>query len=146
MLRFIRPLVTLAAVVAVAVTLSAQAATRIRLATFAPANTSWHKALLEFKASAEKATAGRVTIDIFPGGTQGPESSVVSFLRIGQLQAALLMPSGLSLIDPSINVFGLPFFVKDDAELKHLLETIGPEVARRLDAKGFQLLNWGSAG
>ena len=146
MRRFTGLFLTLAAAIAVVVTTSAQAPTRLKLATFAPANTSWHRALLGMKAAVEKSTANRVAIDVFAGGTQGPEATVVSFLRIGQLQAALLMPSGLSQIDQSVNVFGLPFFIKDDAELKYLVDTLGPEVARRLDAKGFQLLNWGSAG
>lgn len=142
----IRTFLTLAAAAMLATSIGAQAPTRLKLATFAPANTSWHRALLEMKASVEKATAGRVGVDVFAGGTQGPESTVVTYLRVGQLQAALLMPAGLSLIDQSVNVFGMPFFVKDDAELKYLIDTLGPEVAKRLDAKGFQLLNWGSAG
>lgn len=146
MLRLTRAVVTMAAALVVVATTSAQAPVRLKLATFAPANTSWHRALVEMKAASEKGTAGRVAIDIFAGGTQGPEATVVTYLRVGQLQAALLMPAGLAQIDPSVNVFALPFFVKDDAELKYLLDTVGPEVARRLDAKGFQLLNWGSAG
>jgi TRAP-type C4-dicarboxylate transport system substrate-binding protein len=146
MFTLTRTLTALGAAAATAAVLSAQAPTRVRLATFAPANTSWHKALLEMKASVDKATAGRVVIDVFAGGTQGPESTVVTYLRVNQLQAALLMPAGLAQIDPSVNVFGMPFFIRDDAELKYLLDTLGPEVARRLDAKGFQLLNWGSAG
>jgi TRAP-type C4-dicarboxylate transport system substrate-binding protein len=56
------------------------------------------------------------------------------------------MPGGLALIDPSVNVLGLPFFINDDAELAHLLDRIGPEIAKRFEAKGFHLLSWGSAG
>lgn len=146
MFRSFRTLVTLAAAVAMVTTVTAQAPIRLKLATFAPANTSWHKALLEMKATVEKSTEARVAIDVFANGTQGPESTVVTYLRVNQLQAALLMPTGLAQIDQSINVFGMPFFIRDDAELKYMLETLGPEVAKRLDAKGFQLVNWGSAG
>jgi TRAP-type C4-dicarboxylate transport system substrate-binding protein len=141
-----RTFITMATAAALVASIGAQAPTRLKLATFAPANTSWHRALLEMKAAVEKTTSGRVGIDIFANGTQGTETTVVTYLRVGQLQAALLMPAGLAQIDPSVNVFGMPFFAKDDAELKHLIDTLGPEVAKRLDAKGFQLLNWGSAG
>lgn len=141
-----RVIVTTAAAVALCVSAEAQAPLRLKLATFAPANTTWHKGLLEMKGTVEKATAGRVGIDVFAGGTQGPEATVVTLMRVGQLHAALLMGAGLAQIDPSVNVFGMPFFVQNDAELQHLLDTVGPEVARRMDAKGFQLLNWGSAG
>jgi len=126
--------------------LQAQSRTELKLATFAPANTTWHRALTEMGAVVTKATAGRVVLRVFANGTQGPEATVVSLMRVGQLNAALLMPAGLAQIDPSINVFSMPFFIRDDAELQYLLDTVGPEVARRLDAKGFHLLNWGSAG
>jgi TRAP-type C4-dicarboxylate transport system substrate-binding protein len=129
-----------------ALPLNAQTALELRLATFAPANTTWHRALIDLGSSAEKSTDGRVRLRVFAGGTQGPESSVISLMRVGQLNSALLMPGGLALIDQSANVLGLPFFIRTDAELDHLLNTVGPEVAKRLNAKGFHLLNWGSAG
>jgi TRAP-type C4-dicarboxylate transport system substrate-binding protein len=141
-----RALAAAAAVALLCLPLQAQSRTELKLATFAPANTSWHRALTEMGAAVTKATAGRVAIRVFANGTQGPEATVVTLMRVGQLNAALLMPSGLAQIDPSINVFAMPFFIQDDAELQHLLDTVGPEVARRFEAKGFHLLNWGSAG
>jgi len=146
MSRFIRVVAVLVAVLLLSWPLAAQSKMELKLATFAPANTTWHRALTEMGATVSKATAGRVVIRVFANGTQGPESTVVTLMRVGQLNAALLMPAGLAQIDPSANAFAMPFFIRDDAELQHLLETVGPEVARRLDAKGFHLLNWGSAG
>ncbi len=142
-----RTIVTLAAALAlVTAPLAAQAPVQIKLATFAPANTTWHRALLEMGATVRKATSGRITMKVFDSGSQGPEATVVTLMRIGQLNAALLMPAGLAQIDPSVGVFGMPFFLQNDAELQNLIDTIGPEIARRIDAKGFHLLNWGSAG
>ena len=43
------------------------AATNIRLATLVPANTSWHKALLDMGNTWNKDTAGRVTLTVYPG-------------------------------------------------------------------------------
>jgi TRAP-type C4-dicarboxylate transport system substrate-binding protein len=146
MFRFTRLLATAAAALLLSTPLLGQAPIELKLATFAPANTTWHRALLEMDASIRKTTGDRVRLRVFANGTQGPEATVVTLMRVGQLNAALLMPGGLAQIDPSINVFSMPFFIKDDAELKYMLETIGPEVARRFDAKGFHLLNWGSAG
>jgi TRAP-type C4-dicarboxylate transport system substrate-binding protein len=146
MFRFIRVLAVVAAAGLLSLPLAAQSKMELKLATFAPANTTWHRALTEMGAAVNKATSGRVVIRVFANGTQGPESTVVTLMRVGQLNSALLMPAGLSQIDPSVNAFAMPFFIRDDAELQHMLDTIGPEVARRLDAKGFYLLNWGSAG
>ena len=146
MFRFTRVCAVIAAALLLSMPLSAQSKVELKLATFAPANTTWHRALTEMGAAVTKATAGRVVIRIFANGTQGPEATVVTLMRVGQLNAALLMPGGLAQIDPSANAFAMPFFIQNDAELQYLLDTIGPEVARRIDAKGFHLLNWGSAG
>ena len=146
MSRTVRVVLSIAATACLGISVLAQTPVALRLATFAPANTTWHKALLEMGAAAEKATAGRVTLRIFAGGTQGPEASVISLMRVGQLNAALLMPGGLASIDPSAGVLSLPFFMTSDAEFEHLLDTVGPEISKRLEAKGFHLLSWGSAG
>jgi len=145
-MRSLRIIVFLAAAVALGVPLGGQAPFELKLATFAPANTTWHRALVDMGAAAEQATAGRVKMRVFAGGTQGPESTVISLMRVGQLNSALLMPAGLAQIDASANVLGLPFFIQNDAELQNLLEKIGSEVSRRMEAKGFHLLGWGSAG
>jgi TRAP-type C4-dicarboxylate transport system substrate-binding protein len=146
MFRFTRAVAVVVAAMLLSMPLAAQSKLELRLATFAPANTTWHRALTEMGAAVNKATSGRVVLRVFANGTQGPESTVVSLMRVGQLNSALLMPGGLAQIDPSFNAFAMPFFIQDDAELQHLFDTIGPEVARRIDAKGFHLLNWGSAG
>jgi len=146
MSSFARIFAVLAASIALCLPLAAQSKVELKLATFAPANTTWHRALTEMGASISKATSGRVTVRVFANGTQGPEATVVTLMRVGQLNAALLMPGGLARIDPSVNVFSIPYFIESDAELQHMLETVGPEVARRFEARGFHLLNWGSAG
>jgi TRAP-type C4-dicarboxylate transport system substrate-binding protein len=65
---------------------------------------------------------------------------------VDQLQANLLMLSGLSTIDDAFNVFGIPFFFQSDAEGQYVLEKLTPMLDKRLDAKGYKLLAWGSAG
>jgi len=65
---------------------------------------------------------------------------------VDQLQANLLMLPGLSEIDEAFNVFGIPFFFQSDTEGQYVLEKLTPLLDKRLDAKGFKLLSWGSAG
>jgi TRAP-type C4-dicarboxylate transport system substrate-binding protein len=124
------------------------AAVTVKMATQAPINSSWHKALLDMGAEWEAKTAGRVKLTIYAGGTQGSEEATVRMMRPGvdQLQANLLMLSGLSAIDESFNVFGIPFFFQSDAEGQYVLEKLTPILEKRLDAKGYKLLAWGSAG
>ena len=133
---------------AAAVPLSAQAPVRIKLATLAPEKSPWHDALAVMGAAWSKGTAGRVTLTIFPGGTIASESSAVSKMNpaIDGLQAAALTVTGLAEIDDAFNVFGMPFFFKSDDELAYVQEKLTPMLSKRLEAKGFHLLNWGNAG
>ncbi len=90
----------------------------IKLATLVPANTSWHKALLDMGNTWNKDTAGRVTLTVYPGGIQGDESTVIKKMRPGidTLQASFLTAAGLAELDESFNVFAMPFFFETDEE------------------------------
>ena len=141
-----RSLSALAVAIAATATLYAQNTT-IRLATVAPANSSWHKALQDMGAAWTKDTGGRVNLRIYDGGTQGDERTVLRLMRPGvdQLQASLMV-SGLGEIDEAFNVFGMPFFFQSDAEAAHVQQKLTPALEKRLDAKGFHFLCWGSGG
>ena len=52
---------------------AAQAPLNIRLATAAPVNSSWHKALLDMGAELTAKTSNRVRLTVYAGGTQGDE-------------------------------------------------------------------------
>jgi TRAP-type C4-dicarboxylate transport system substrate-binding protein len=142
-----RSVIALAAACAATVALHAQTVT-VKLATVAPANSSWDKALLDMGAVWAKTTSNRVTLRVYQGGTQGDERTVIRMMRPGvdQLQASLLMVSGLGEIDDAFNVFGLPFFFQSDAEANYVREKLTPLFEKRLDGKGFKLLAWGSGG
>ena len=58
----------------------------------------------------------------------------------------LLMLPGLSSIEDGFGVFGIPFLFASDAEAKHVLERMGPMMEKRMEARGFKVLAWGSAG
>ena len=144
-----RTLGALVAAAAAVIAIPAEAVapvTTIRLATFAPANTTWHNALREMGHAWQTGTEGRVRLTIYPGGSQGTEKTVIAFMRVGQLDAALLMPTGLQEIDESTRVFSMPFFLESDEELAYVLARVAPAVERRLQAQGFHVLGWGSGG
>ena len=142
----VRKILVLAAALAAPITLSA--AVTLKLATQAPVNSSWHKALLDMGAEWDQKTSGRVKVTVYAGGTQGSEDATIRMMRPGvdQLQANLLMLPGLSRIDDAFNVFGIPFFFESDAEGEYVLEKMTPYLEQRLESKGFKMLSWGSAG
>ena len=144
---FVRKIIV-AVTLAIAVPVALGAAVTLKLATQAPVNSSWHKALLDMGAEWDQKTSGRVKLTVYAGGTQGSEDATIRMMRPGvdQLQANLLMLPGLSRIDDVFNVFGIPFFFENDAEGQYVLEKMTPFLEQRLDAKGFKMLCWGSAG
>ncbi len=138
----------LAVSAAVAVPLAGQAPLNVKLATQVPVNSTWHKALLDMGAQWTTGTAGRVKLTVYAGGTQGDELSTIRMMRPGvdQLQANLLMVAGLGELDEAFGVFGMPFFFESDAEAAHVQQKLAPLLEKRLEAKGFRLLCWGSGG
>jgi len=120
----------------------------IKLATLAPANTSWHKALLDMGNTWNKDTAGRVTLTVYPGGIQGDESTTVKKMRPGidTLQASFLTAAGLAELDESFNVLAMPFFFESDEEEIAVERKLTPVLEQKLQAKGFHLLGFGTGG
>jgi TRAP-type C4-dicarboxylate transport system substrate-binding protein len=91
-------------------------------------------------------TGGRVTLTVFLGGSQGDESTVLRKMRLDALQAAALTGVGLGSIDAAFNVFDVPFFFESYDELNAVTAALTPTLAKRLDAKGYVLVNWGNGG
>ena len=120
----------------------------IKLATQAPANTSWHKALLEMGEAWTRDTGGKVKLTVYAGGIQGSEDATIRMMRPGveSLQAGLYTSGGLSTIDEAFNVMGMPFFFESDEEELAVQQKLAPAFEQRLNAKGFHLLNWGTGG
>jgi TRAP-type C4-dicarboxylate transport system substrate-binding protein len=124
------------------------AALEIKLATQAPPLTAWTNALGEMGATWAKDTEGRVTLTVFPGGVMGSEKTVLQKMRPGveTLQATFITSGGLGEIDKAFNVFGIPFFFETDAEQLAVQTKLTPVLSERLNAKGYQLICWGTGG
>src|SRR3954469_1669037 len=122
------------------------AAGDIRLATLVPAGTTWHKALLDMGSTWKTDTAGRVSLTIYPGGTQGDEATTIKKMQNNILQASFLTSVGLAEVDEAFNVFGMPFFTETTDEETAVEQKLTPILEQRLQAKGLHLLAWGTGG
>jgi TRAP-type C4-dicarboxylate transport system substrate-binding protein len=134
------------AIAAAVIPLAAGGNENIKLSTLVPAGTSWHKALLDMGSVWSKDTAGRVTLTVFAGGQQGDESTAIKKMRTDVLQASFLSNVGLSELDEGFNVLSMPFFIETPQEEAAIEKRLTPVLEQRLNAKGFHLLCWGSAG
>jgi TRAP-type C4-dicarboxylate transport system substrate-binding protein len=145
MVREARQAITIAlALVALAPSLAAQSA--IKLATLVPQGSVWDKNLKQMGEEWKEATGGRVSVTVFSGGSQGDEPTVVRKMRLDALQAAAFTNTGLGSIDWSFNVFDIPFFFDSYDELNYVTDKLTPVLRKRMESKGFVLLNWGHGG
>ncbi|MEM1206126.1 MAG: TRAP transporter substrate-binding protein DctP [Acidobacteriota bacterium] len=136
----------LAALLIVLLAPSVQAATVVKMATLVPEGSVWDGILRHMGAEWSDRTDGQVKLRLYPGGVAGDEPDIVRKMRVGQLQGAALTVAGLSVIDEGFEVFELPMFFESYDELYHVLDTLRPDFEKRLEAKGYVLLNWGQGG
>jgi TRAP-type transport system periplasmic protein len=119
----------------------------IKLATLAPAGTSYDLILKQMGETWRKATNGAVNLRVYPGGNQGSEADIVRRMNVGELQAAMLSMGGLSEIDPTAAALQeIPMLFRSLAEEEYVREKMRPNFERRLRAKGFVVLFWGDSG
>lgn len=122
------------------------AAVVIKLGTVAPEGSPWHDTLRDIAAAWQKLSNGQVTLRIYPGGVAGDESDMLRKMRIGQLNAAALTSGGLGDVIPEIKALTFPLLLRDDGEMAAVFAKLGPRLSAALDAKGYKVLTWSSAG
>ena len=125
---------------------AAHAQTTIKLATLVPDGSVWDKNLKQMGEEWKTATDGRVTVTVFAGGSQGDEPTVLRKMRLDAVQAAAFSAVGLGTIDAAFNIFDIPFFFDSYDELNYVTDKLTPVIRKRIEAKGFVLLNWGWLG
>ena len=118
----------------------------IKLATVVPDGSIWDKNLKQMAEEWSQATGGRITVTVYGGGTQGDEATVLRKMRLDALQAASFTAVGLGSIDAAFNVFDIPFFFDSYDELNYVTDKLTPAIRKKLEPKGFVLLNWGHGG
>ena len=137
----------IAAAIGVLVLTSAPIAqSTIKLATVVPEGSIWDKNLKQMADDWKQATGGRITVTLYGGGSQGDEPTVLRKMRLGSLQAASFTAVGLGTIDAAFNVFDIPFFFDSYDELNYVTDKLTPTIRKRVEPKGFELLNWGHGG
>ena len=118
----------------------------VKMATLAPEGSSWFKVLQDMGEEWRKASGGAVTLRIYPGGVAGDEDAMIRKMRIGQIQAAAITGMGLAYLDKSFYALHIPMMYASDEEFDYVREHYAPVLEKRLEEKGFVVLNWGDAG
>ena len=139
------------AVLLLAAALSAPGAARsaptvVKMATLAPEGSSWFRVLQEMGEEWRKASDGAVTLRIYPGGVAGDEDAMIRKMRVGQIQAAAITGIGLAYLETSFYALHIPMMYASDEEFDFVRDRYAPVLERKMEEKGFVVLNWGDAG
>lgn len=121
-------------------------AKRLKIATLAPAGTTWMK---EMKIGANliaERTEGRVKLKFYPGGVMGNDQSVHRKIKIGQLHGGAFTPGGLAQVDSGIQSLGLPMMFKSFDEVDYVRARMDPVIKQQMEANGFVLLGISEGG
>ena len=126
--------------------LHAQSAIRIRMGTIVPKGSLWDESLQYVRQEWRKISGGAVQVTIYSGGVLGDETEMVRQIRQGRIQAVALSSGGLSRIDPGVSCLQMPMMFSSYAELDYVRLRLTPLLERRIEAKGFKVLNWADGG
>ena len=109
-------------------------------------------AIARFKELAEKATGGRLAVEIFPGGVLGDQGVMVQKVQQGVIQATQVSMANFTAFSPSYNVLDFPYLFKGDVRVfEKFLEDpflVRSTFATEPEAKGLKVLPgmWASFG
>lgn len=114
-----------------------------KIATLAPDGSSWMNEMRAAAEEIEQRTEGRVEFKFYPGGVMGNDQSVLRKMRIGQLHGAAFTGGGIAQVYPDIQILGLPFLFRSEAEADYLRKEMDATFSAGLEEAGF--VNFGFA-
>ncbi len=88
----------------------------------ATVNDAQHEWMKLFKARVEKATAGRVKVDIYPANQLGPIPRMIEGLQLGTVEVYLGPTDFLVGVDPRFMIYGIPGMFRDRANAAAALQ------------------------
>ncbi len=121
-------------------------ANRLKIATLAPAGTTWMKEMKTGASLIAERTGSRVKLKFYPGGVMGNDQSVHRKIKIGQLHGGAFTSGGLAQVDSSIQSLGLPMMFKSFDEVDYVRAKMDPVIKQQMEAKGFVLLGISEGG
>jgi TRAP-type C4-dicarboxylate transport system substrate-binding protein len=124
----------------------AEEAYTLRIASLAPAGSSWMKILNAWNKTLQEKTDGKLKMRFYPGGSQGDERDFVRKMRVGQLDGGVVTMTGMSLLIPAMNVLVLPGLLPTYEQLDRVRGKMAPEFEAMFAKENMKLVGWGDAG
>ena len=126
--------------------IAASNTTVIKIATISPDGTTWMRLMREGAQLIAEQTGGRVKFQFYPGGIMGNDQSLLRKIRIGQLQGGAVTGGSLIDIDPSFQLYSLPFLFASLDEVSHVRKHLDARLIDSLAQKGMISLGLAEGG
>src|SRR5438067_5031648 len=98
----------------------------------------------------EKATNGRLTLQMYPQMQLGGEKEMIEQAQVGALQIARISVGALGPVIDELNVFNMPFIFRDEAHMRKVIDgPIGSELLQKISTNPqtrLIALGWMDAG
>ena len=107
------------------------------------------EAIVRMGTKLEKATNGRISIQMYPSMQLGGEKEMIEQAQVGALQIARISVGAMGPVVDEVNVFNLPFVFRNETHMRHVIDgPIGNELLERMSAGASRLvaLGWMDAG
>ncbi len=115
----------------------------LRLATQSPDGSAWMVSLRKAAATIAQETSGRVVLKFYTGGTMGSDRTVLSKIRIGELQGGALTLSSMDSVVHDTDLYSLPMLFRNEADVDRVRRVMDPMLSRELEEAGW--INFGFA-
>jgi tripartite ATP-independent transporter DctP family solute receptor len=108
------------------------------------------EAIVRMGAKLERATSGRLTLQMYPQMQLGGEKEMIEQAQVGALQIARISVGALGPVIDELNVFNMPFIFRDEAHMRKVIDgPIGAELLAKISANPqtrLIALGWMDAG
>ncbi len=118
----------------------------LKVGSLAPRNSPWDKTLHEIAEEWKDISNGRIKLKIYPGGITGNEEDTLRKLRVGALDGMVASTMGLNKISSDLFAISLPLVIRNEGELKYVMDKTYPTYSAIMKDKGFVLVGWTNAG
>jgi tripartite ATP-independent transporter DctP family solute receptor len=139
-----------AAVLCVPVAGNAQTKMVIKASDVHPLGYPTVEAIVRMGSKLEKATNGRLTLQMYPQMQLGGEKEMIEQAQVGALQIARISVGALGPVIDELNVFNMPFIFRDEAHMRKVIDgPIGTELLDKISANPqtrLVALGWMDAG
>jgi TRAP-type transport system periplasmic protein len=111
-----------------------------------PPDSPWHKALTKLASLWQKSTAGKVKIRIIGKGTESSDGILISEMKMGKLDGAVLFSRDMPRILPELYLLNIPLLINSKKGHDYVFNKIKPPFEKSIEDRGFKVITWELSG